>query len=227
MKERIETILADIEEIRRKHSIMHPVTLVAVSKTHPLEKIRAAHAAGQRIFGESRIQEAREKIPELDDLDITWHLVGHLQTNKAKYAAKLFDVIESVDSLRLAEELDKRCRGLDKIMDVFLQVNTSGEEQKFGVDPTDLASLIQSLIKMDHIRITGLMTIGPLVDDEQQIRQAFKKLAQLRDSIKGKFPSLSLEYLSMGMSSDYRIAIEEGATHVRIGTALFGERIPD
>jgi pyridoxal phosphate enzyme (YggS family) len=192
------------------------ITLVAVTKTVDAPAIREAFAAGLRHFGESRIQEAREKLPHLSDLQPapTWHLVGHLQTNKAKTAAELFDVIHSVDSLKVAEAISQHS-GSDK--PVLVQVNVAGESSKYGFALQDTIAALEHIARLPHLRISGLMTIAPYTDDPEEVRPLFRRLRLMRDS-------LGLEHLSMGMSHDFEAAIEEGATLVRIGQAIFGER---
>jgi hypothetical protein len=192
------------------------ITLVGVTKTVDASAIQAAFAAGLRHFGESRIQEAREKLPQLAALQPapTWHMVGHLQTNKAKIAAELFDVIHSVDSLRAAEAISQYCNG-DK--EVLVQVNVAGESSKHGFALQDTIAALEHIARLPHLRIKGLMTIAPYTDDAEEIRPVFRRLRLMRDS-------LGLEHLSMGMSHDFEVAIEEGATLVRIGQAIFGGR---
>jgi pyridoxal phosphate enzyme (YggS family) len=192
------------------------VTLVVVTKTIAPSQIEAAFQAGIRHFGENRIQEAVAKLPLLGNLGPrpTWHMVGHLQTNKAKTALELFDIIHSVDSLRLAEVLSRRA---ERRVPILLEVNIAGEESKFGFAEGELASAIKQLSLLPNLEIKGLMTIAPLVEDQEEVRPVFRRLRQLRDS-------LGLEHLSMGMTDDFEVAIEEGATMVRIGRAIFGPR---
>jgi pyridoxal phosphate enzyme (YggS family) len=192
------------------------VTLVAVTKTVDVAAIQEAFAAGLCHFGESRIQEAKDKIPALSCLERhpTWHLVGHLQTNKAKTAAEMFDVIHSVDSLKVAEAISQHA-GRD--MPVLVQVNVAGEASKYGFALQDTIAALEHIARLPHLRIKGLMTIAPYADDPEEVRPVFRRLRLMRDS-------LGLEHLSMGMSQDFEVAIEEGATLVRIGRAIFGER---
>lgn len=196
------------------------VTLVVVTKTRAPDEIRAAAEAGVRVFGENRIQEAAVKIPELADLRVSWHMVGHLQRNKVKKALELFDVVQSLDSLRLAAEIDKRAAGP---VPCFLEANTSGETSKFGVAPAEVAGLVSELAEYPNIDLRGLMTVGPLTTDADRIRRAFAELAASFDEVKTSAGGQFRE-LSMGMTDDYEIAIEEGATIIRVGRALFGER---
>lgn len=201
------------------------VTLMAVSKTHPAESIIAAYQAGIRIFGESRVQEFATKISALQSLnDARWILIGHLQSNKTNKAAELFHEIHSVDSLRLLERLNAAC---EKQLGVLIEVNVGGEAAKSGL-PAEFEAiqpLLYAAPSLPHVQIHGLMTIPPHTDDPEGARPYFRKLRALRDEIaRRKFPSVSMEQLSMGMSHDFEVAIEEGSTCVRVGTAIFGER---
>jgi pyridoxal phosphate enzyme (YggS family) len=192
------------------------VLLIAVSKTVEVERIRLAIAAGVTALGENRVQEAREKIETLGR-PVPWHLVGPLQTNKAKDAARLFDWIHSVDRLELARELDRRARALGRTIDALVEVNVGEEPQKSGVRPHEIKPLLDALASLDGLRIRGLMAIPPLASDPEQTRPHFRRLRDLRDTA-------GLEHLSMGMSADFEVAVEEGATMVRVGTAIFGPR---
>jgi len=196
------------------------VTLVVVTKTRTPDEIREAAAASIETFGENRVQEAAAKIPELADVPVSWHMVGHLQRNKVKMALELFDVVQSLDSLRLAAEIDKRASAP---VPCLLEVNTSGEESKFGVAPPEVETVISGLTQYPNIDLQGLMTVGPLTADEGRIRRAFAELAGLFGKVKTDATPRFRE-LSMGMTDDYEIAIEEGATIIRIGRAIFGER---
>ncbi|HNG95478.1 MAG TPA: YggS family pyridoxal phosphate-dependent enzyme [Acidobacteriota bacterium] len=201
------------------------ITLVAVSKTKPVEMLQEAFEAGVRHFGENRVQEAATKIPHLPKAGLTWHLIGHLQSNKAKSAVELFDVIHSVDSIALATRLNRLAGEHNQRVPIFLQVHLGDEESKAGVDPTDLPALFQASCQLPHLNITGLMAIPPYFPDPEQVRPSFVTLRQLRDQLAVQFPDQApLPFLSMGMSHDFEVAIEEGATHVRVGTALFGGR---
>ena len=199
------------------------ITLIAVSKTFPPEIIQEAIDNGVTLFGENRVQEAKAKIPQLKG-NFTFHLVGHLQSNKAKDAVKLFDCIHSIDRLSTAIEVDKEAKKIDTIQKILIEVNTSGEESKFGVVPSQAIELCKSILDLHNVRCRGFMTVGPLTDDRLAIRNAFALLQTLRDEINMKLGT-SLHELSMGMSGDYDIAIEEGSTMLRIGTAIFGKRI--
>jgi pyridoxal phosphate enzyme (YggS family) len=197
------------------------IELVAVSKTHPAETIREAIRAGLTIFGENKVQEARGKIEELGRG--RWHLIGHLQTNKAKDAVRLFDSIDSLDRLELAEEIDRRAESLGKTQSVLLQVNIAGESTKFGCAPEAARALAEAINALPRLALQGLMTIAPYATEPEKARPSFAALRELRDTIQRE-TGLHLPTLSMGMSGDFAVAIEEGSTSVRIGTALFGER---
>ena len=192
------------------------MTLIAVSKAIEPESVEAALAAGQTLFGESKIQEARAKIPLISG-HARWHLVGHLQTNKARDAVTLFELIHSVDSLKLAVELDKCAERAGKTQAILLEINVSGEASKFGLKPDVLESTVGDINKLTRLEVQGLMTIAPFAEETERARPYFRRLRELRDA-------LGLRELSMGMTHDFEVAIEEGATMVRIGTAIFGER---
>jgi pyridoxal phosphate enzyme (YggS family) len=201
------------------------IKLIAVTKTVDIERIREAVAAGAQILGENRVQEAREKIEQLGAL-ASWHLIGHLQTNKAKYAVKLFDMIHSVDTLELAQEIDKQAAKMGKVQDVLIEVSIAGEEAKAGVAMEGVAALVRNASKFRNISIKGLMTIPPFLDDPEEVRPYFRTLRELSTDIaKENIPGVSMKELSMGMSGDFEVAIEEGATMVRVGAAIFGGRI--
>lgn len=199
------------------------IQLLAVSKTFSSSEIDEAYRWGQRLFGENRVQEAQEKIATLHDHEIEWHLIGHLQSNKARLAAQLFDVVQSVDSEKIAARLNRICQDLDKKLRVSIQVNLAGESQKSGVPPEDLQPLIDKLDTMESLELEGLMTLPPYEEDPECTRPYFRRLYDLFEKINGG-RSRPLTTLSMGMSHDFRIAIEEGATMVRIGTSIFGRR---
>jgi pyridoxal phosphate enzyme (YggS family) len=204
------------------------ITLMAVSKTHPPERIREAYEAGLRVFGENRVQEFSGKSEALADLrDAEWHLIGHLQTNKAAKAVELFRAVDSVDSLKLAEKLDAAARALGKKLDVLIEVNVGGESAKSGLalDSLALDQLLIAAPRLEALVFHGLMTVPPFTDDPQEARPYFRKLRELRDAIAArKLPAVAMDELSMGMSHDFEVAIEEGSTCVRVGTAIFGER---
>lgn len=205
------------------------VRLLPVTKTVPAERLRLAYAAGCHEMGENKIQEAREKSETLKDLDIKWAIIGHLQTNKAKYLARFASEFQALDSLKVAEELDKRLQIEGRGMDVYVQVNSSGEASKFGLAPDDVGAFVAQLPNYSSLRIKGLMTLAIFSTDHVRVRECFIKMRALRDMLRQEAPAtLSFEELSMGMSGDYEIAIEEGATVVRVGQAIFGKRpLPD
>jgi len=204
------------------------IALMAVSKTFGPEAIRAAYDAGQRLFGENRVQEFGEKAPALRDLaGAAFHMIGHLQTNKAAKALTVFSAIDSVDSLRLAEKLNAAAAPAGKQLPVLIELNLGGEESKSGVAPVsqEFGALLESAPRLDHLEFRGLMTIPPFTDDPEGARPYFRRLREIRDNIaRRNLPGVRLDTLSMGMSHDFQIAIEEGATCVRLGTAIFGER---
>ena len=201
------------------------ITLIGVSKTHPAEMIRAAYEAGLRHFGENRVQEWEGKRAGVTDLDATWHLVGHLQSNKAARAARLFGSVDSVDDLALAQRLDRACgeAGLAEKLRVLVEVRVEHEESKSGVSIPELAPLGEGILKLPHLEFAGLMCIPPFLEDREAVRPFFAKLRELREEVE-RLLGCRLPVLSMGMSHDFEVAIEEGATEVRVGTALFGER---
>ncbi|WP_460177066.1 YggS family pyridoxal phosphate-dependent enzyme [Thermodesulfovibrio hydrogeniphilus] len=199
------------------------IKLVAVSKSQPIEKIIEAADLGLRIFGENRVQEAKSKIEKIRDFDIEWHLIGHLQTNKVKEAVKLFTVIHSLDSDRLALAINKEAEKINKTQRVLIQVKLSEEETKYGVKEEEVEKLCELCLNLKNLQVEGLMTIPPYFENPEDVRPYFRKLREIRDSLSQKYPLI--KELSMGMSHDFEVAVEEGATMVRIGTAIFGERI--
>jgi len=216
------------EAARRAGRRPEEIALMAVSKTHPPERIREAHAAGLRLFGENRVQEFAGKAAALANLaGAEWHMIGHLQTNKAGKAAELFGAVDSVDSLKLAEKLDAAARALRKKLSVLIEINVGGEAAKSGVAPDsrELEELLLAAPRLNALRFRGLMTVPPFTDDPEGARPYFRKLRHLRDLIAARrLHGVSMEVLSMGMSHDFEVAIEEGSTCVRVGTAIFGER---
>jgi hypothetical protein len=210
---------------RRSRRGPDDVKLVAISKTFPPECVRAAYEAGLRDFGENRVQEARTKRPALSDLTITWHLVGHLQTNKAKAARELFHWVHSVDSLRLAQKLDQAAASGGGRLPVLLEVNLGEEASKAGVGKSEIIQLAQQVSQLAALEVRGLMVIPPFLDDPELVRPYFRRLRELAQEIESKnIANLSMQELSMGMSHDFEVAIEEGATIIRVGTAIFGAR---
>jgi PLP dependent protein len=205
------------------------ISLMAVSKTQPPERVREAYEAGLRLFGENRVQEFVEKARALRDLsNAEWRMIGHLQSNKAAKAAELFAGVDSVDSLRLAERLNAAAGELGKKVAVLIEINLGGETAKSGVaaESEDLQELLQRAAGLEHIEFRGLMTVPPFSEDPEQARPYFRKLRELRDQIGARhLPGVGMQVLSMGMSHDFEVAIEEGSTCVRVGTAIFGERV--
>lgn len=215
--ERVASVVSRIEAAcRRAGRPPGGVTLVAVCKGFPAEAVRQVVAAGVRHLGENRVQEAEAKRPALADLptDVVWHMVGHLQGNKVKTALGLFDIIQSVDSLHLAQTISQRA---PHRVPVFLEVNVAGEPSKFGFRPSDLAHAYEAIAGLPGVEVIGLMTVAPMVGDPEEVRPIFRRLRR-------EAQALDLPCLSMGMTDDFEVAIEEGATHVRIGRAIFGER---
>ena len=209
------------------------ITLMGVSKTFPVQRIREGYAAGLRVFGENRVQEFAGKADALRDLrDAEWHLIGHLQTNKAAKAAELFDAVDSVDSVRAAEKLNASAGSAGKTLSVLIEINVGGEQAKTGValfsdkqGADELEQILQGAPQWGNLKIRGLMTVPPYTEDPEGSRPYFRQLRQIRDSIAAReLPNIGTAVLSMGMSHDFEVAIEEGATVVRVGTAIFGER---
>ncbi|NQU16742.1 MAG: YggS family pyridoxal phosphate-dependent enzyme [Candidatus Saganbacteria bacterium] len=204
------------------------VKLVAVAKTRTAKQIFDAIAAGVGIIGENYVQEAERAVQGIADRgwgNVKWHFIGHLQTNKVKRAVRIFDMIETVDSFNLAKEIDKQCSKINKVMQILIEINSGKEEQKAGVYPEKAAELIQKISELNNIRIKGIMTMGPFSDDPEVVRPYFIETKKVFDKIKTlNIPEVEMEILSMGMSGSYRVAIEEGATMIRVGTAIFGER---
>jgi hypothetical protein len=223
---RLARVREDIARIRAREGVAQEVRIVAVTKGHPPAAVRAACAVGLRDVGESRVQEALEKQDALTGVPVHWHLVGHLQTNKARFVPGRFVLVHSVDSLRVAEALDRAvARHADgATLPVLLQVNVAREPQKSGCDPADAEALAAGIAALGRLRLDGLMTIAPLTDDERVQRSVFAELRALRDRL--ALSGLRLPELSMGMSGDYPAAVAEGATLLRLGTVLFGERPP-
>lgn len=206
-----------------RESIPQEATLVAVSKTKPSSDIQEAYDAGQRDFGENKIQEMTQKWEELPK-DIQWHMIGHVQRNKVKYMAEYVALIHGVDSLKLLKEIDKQAKKTDRIISCLLQVHIAEEDTKFGFDEEELLALTQEpeFIQLENIRVTGLMGMATFTEDKDQIRHEFKTLKTLFETLKTKLPTM--DTLSMGMSGDYETAIAEGSTMVRIGSSIFGAR---
>ncbi len=204
------------------------IALMAVTKTHPAEKIREAYEAGLRLFGENRVQEFAGKASTLTDLaGAEWHMIGHLQTNKAGKTVELFNAVDSVDSLKLAEKLNTAAQSVGKNLSVLIEINIGGEDAKSGVaaNSAELEELLIAVPRLESLAFRGLMTVPPFTDDPEGARPHFRKLRELRETISArKPPGISMDVLSMGMSHDFEVAIEEGSTCVRVGTAIFGVR---
>ncbi len=226
LAERVHAVQENIAlAARRAGRDPSEITLVAVTKGHPPQVIRKAAELGLRHFGENRVQEAEPKVLASRSWGIpglTWHMVGHLQTNKVKAALELFDIIHSVDTLRLAEHIDRRAG--DRRIPVLLQVNMERQPRRVGFLPQELTALVPKVLALPHLKVQGLMTIAPLGLSPDETRLVFRELRQIRDALAREYPEADWHQLSMGMTDDYPLAIEEGATMVRIGRAIFGER---
>jgi pyridoxal phosphate enzyme (YggS family) len=215
-----------VEACRRSGRTPSEVTLIAVGKTFPAGDLAQAARAGVTDIGENYVQELVGKRGELTDPRLRWHFIGHLQSNKVKYIAEWITMIHAVDSLSLAREIDRQAARADRIIDLLVEVNTTGEKSKFGVRPDEAAGLIRTMADLGHIRVGGLMTIGPFLPDPEGSRPMFRELRQVREELsKLGQPNATMQHLSMGMTGDFEVAIEEGATCVRIGTAIFGSRV--
>jgi PLP dependent protein len=217
---RVKNDIAQAAQISGKK--VTDIELIAVTKTHPTEIVREAVDAGQLVFGESKVQEARAKIPLLPS-NIRWHFIGHLQKNKIRHALPLFEMIHSVDSLELTQAIDRIAQEEGLHPRILLEVNVAGEGSKFGFKPSTLRGELESLLLLPRLSIEGLMCIPPLAEAAEASRKYFVELRELRDALEQKF-QVKLPHLSMGMTNDYSVAVEEGATLVRVGTAIFGER---
>ena len=225
LKENLEQVETRISEAcKRSGRKREEVTLIAVSKTKPIEVLQEAYDLGTRVFGENKVQELDHKIPALPE-DISWHMIGHLQRNKVKYIVGKVSLIHSVDSLRLAEEINKEAIKKDVIVPILIEVNAAEEESKFGVRINETIDLVKQVSKLPNVSIKGLMTIAPYVVDSEDNRRFFRKIKDLSVDIANEnIDNVSMEILSMGMTGDFEVAIEEGATMVRVGTGIFGER---
>ena len=227
MKDKISRIQARIAKAAENCGRSpHEVKLVAVSKTKPVASIQQALDAGLDLFGENYIQEAREKVNALAASPAQWHFIGHLQSNKAKYAVRLFDLIHSVDSEKLARELNKQAAKIGKIQPILLQINIARETSKSGTSKEEAVDLVTRISTLESLSLRGLMTMPPFFDNPEKARPYFRELRELREHIHGlTIPGIAMDELSMGMTGDFEAAIEEGATLVRIGTAIFGGRV--
>ena len=225
LEENLRRVEQNIEAAaERGEHAAEAVTLLAVSKTKPASAIRELYEAGQRDFGENYVQELREKAAELPK-DIRWHMIGHLQRNKVKYIAEYVSMIHSVDSLALAETIEKEAAKYDRIIPVLVEVNVAGEDTKFGVLPEDANALVRQISALPHVAVRGYMTSAPYTDTPEENRVYFRKLRELSvDTHLKNYNNVNMGVLSMGMSNDYEVAVEEGATLVRVGTSIFGAR---
>lgn len=225
LKENLMTVEQNIQNACEKAGRERSeVTLIAVSKTKPIEMLQEIYDLNIRHFGENKVQEMCTKIENMPD-DINWHMIGHLQTNKVKYIVGKTELIHSVDSLHLAKEIQKQAVKNDVNVSILIEVNIAEEESKFGIKKEETIELVKEIAKFDHIKIMGLMTIAPYVDNPEDNRSYFKGIKQLSVDIDNQnIDNVSMSVLSMGMTGDYTVAIEEGATHVRVGTGIFGER---
>jgi pyridoxal phosphate enzyme (YggS family) len=222
IKENLLRVMERIEKAaQRVGRDPREIKLVAVSKTVEPARIKEAIEAGVSILGENYVQEAKKKIEEIGH-PVSWHFIGHLQSNKAKYAVQLFDMIHSLDSIPLAEELNRRAGQVEKIIESMIEINLSGETTKFGIDEEKIFSLARRILQLDHLSLEGLMTMPPYFDSPEMSRPYYIKLRELKEKMVRE--GIPLKELSMGMSNDFEIAIEEGATYVRVGTAIFGPR---
>jgi pyridoxal phosphate enzyme (YggS family) len=218
VKEKIEKAADNVKRDPKE------IKLVAVSKTMPVPLILEAIEAGVTILGENRVQEAEEKIKTIGH-PVSWHLIGHLQSNKAKKAASLFDVIHSIDSLKIAKKLNAQLEVLDRKMDAFIELNLGAEETKYGMREEELIASLSEMGKLPQLRVVGLMAMPPFFPNPEDVRPYFRRLRELKDKLNAKgIPGINLSELSMGMSHDFEVAIEEGATFIRVGTAIFGPR---
>lgn len=224
LKDNLDEIQKNIKEAcDRSGRSVDDVTLVAVTKTVEADVMNASIELGVQIVGENRVQEIRRKFDDVKP--VSWHQIGHLQTNKVKYIADKVDMIHSVDSIRLAKEISDKASKHERVIDILIQVNVAEEEQKFGINEGQLPSVLEEVSKMPSIRVKGLMLIAPFADDPETVRPIFRRMKEIFDSTKNNnYDNVEMQYLSMGMSGDYVVAIEEGANMVRIGSGIFGAR---
>ena len=207
-----------------KATLPADVDLVAAAKTRTSEEVRAVIDSGVGIIGHNYVQEAQAMIEQLGRNAATWTMIGHLQRNKVREAVRLFNLIQTIDSLRLAEAIDRECEKLGRVMPILIEVNAASEPQKSGVSPEDAEDLIREIAQLESVQVRGLMTMGPLVSDPELLRPIFREAKSLFDRIRAQIPRISMNVLSMGMSASYAVAIEEGATMIRLGTTIFGPR---
>ena len=225
IKENLEIVEQNIQgACKRAGRDRSEVTLIAVSKTKPVSDIRQAMDCGITVFGENKVQEIKDKTEEIKE-PLSWHMIGHLQANKVKYLPGRVCMIHSVDNVKLAQEIEKQFAKTDEKIDVLIEVNMAEEESKFGLSANETPGFVKEICELPHLNIRGLMTIAPYTEDPESNRQYFKGLRELKDSINAmNLPGVNMDTLSMGMTGDYEVAIEEGATFVRVGTGIFGER---
>ena len=225
VKENLAQVMENIENAcKRSNRDVNEVTLIAVSKTKPVEMLQEVYDQGIRYFGENKVQEMCDKM-EVMPKDINWNMIGHLQTNKVKYIVGKTSLIHSVDSLKLAEEIQKQAIKNNVVVDILVEVNIANEETKFGISKEETIQMVKEIAKLDHIRIKGLMTIAPFVENPEDNRLYFREIKQLSVDINNQtIDNVCMDILSMGMTGDYMVAIEEGSTMVRVGTGIFGER---
>jgi PLP dependent protein len=224
LRRRVASVHDRLEAARARAGRTDPVTVVAVTKTHPVEVVRAARDAGLGDVGENRVQELEAKVAVVGREGLRWHLIGHLQRNKVRRAIPLFDLLHSLDSLRLAQELSREATALGVEVEALVQVNTSGEESKYGLDAAVALDAIGEMAELPGVRLVGTMTLAPFVDEERVLRATFAAARRLHEEASRQVPAFVARHLSMGMSNDYEVAVEEGSTLVRLGTVLFGER---
>ncbi|SKC87321.1 YggS family pyridoxal phosphate-dependent enzyme [Maledivibacter halophilus] len=225
IEENINNVLENIENACEKiNKNPDEINLVAVTKTIEPERINTALKTGIKNIGENKVQEIMEKYDKIN-YNPHWHLIGHLQTNKVKYIIDKVDLIHSLDSIRLAEEINKRAKKINRIMNVLIQINIADDEAKFGISHNEIDGFIKELSKFENIKVEGLMTIVPYMDNKEKVRPYFRKMKEIFEDLKNcDYENINMKYLSMGMTNDYIVAIEEGANMIRVGTAIFGER---
>jgi pyridoxal phosphate enzyme (YggS family) len=224
LRQRLERVRERIDRARERVGRADEVTIVAVTKTHPSAVVEAALSAGLRCIGENRVQELEAKVAAVGRDRAEWHLIGHLQRNKVRRAIGLFDLVHSIDSVRLAEELSREAERAGIVVEGLIQVNTSGEESKYGFPGEEAVEAVGRIVQLPALRVVGMMTMAPFTEDEGVIRRTFERARALHERCAREVAGYEARHLSMGMSNDYEVAVEEGSTMVRLGTVLFGER---
>ena len=224
MQEALQDVLSRIESAKKRAHRTDEIKLVAVTKYHPLEELEEAVRLGVTAVGENRVQEMKSKFQSYKGSEIEWHLIGHLQLTKVRQVVPIASVIQSVDSEKLLAEIDRIAARENKIQSVLLQVNIAGEEQKSGIEVTEFPHIINVSKRFENVRVEGLMCMAPIADNSEEVRPIFRRGKELFEEMKATFPEGQIRYLSMGMSDDFEVAIEEGANIVRVGSAIFGER---